>query len=80
MHANGKIRYTIENKYFVARGHSKQKGNKGAQMYDLARIIVKSPYYLGAGFSWGMIELRLAAERKLRVARPSGLATIPTII
>jgi hypothetical protein len=26
---------------------------KGAQMYDLARVIVKSPYYLGAGFSWG---------------------------
>ncbi|MEQ5621443.1 beta family protein [Providencia rettgeri] len=53
VHANGKIRYTIENKYFVARGHSKQQGNKGAQMYDLARMVVNSPYFLGASFSWG---------------------------
>ncbi|MBN3135804.1 beta family protein [Pectobacterium punjabense] len=52
-HTNGKIRYTINNRYFVARGHSKQKGNKGDQIYDLAKVIVASPHYLGVGFSWG---------------------------
>ncbi|EMC8778983.1 beta family protein [Providencia rettgeri] len=53
IHANGKIRYTINNRYFVARGHSKQKGNKGEQIYDLAKVIVTSPHYLGGSFSWG---------------------------
>jgi len=62
-HANGKIRHTIENKYFVARGHSKQKGNKGEQIYDLARVIVNSPHYLGESFSWGDAKI-LACSRK----------------
>ncbi|EMG7788089.1 beta family protein [Klebsiella pneumoniae] len=66
IHANGKIRYTIENKYFVARGHSKQKGNKGAQMYDLARVIVKSPYYLGAGFSWGDERIEACSREEIK--------------
>ncbi|WP_411753194.1 beta family protein [Serratia sp. (in: enterobacteria)] len=52
-HANGKIRYTIEDKYFVARGHSKQKGNKGKQQNVLARVIVGSNHYCQAQFSWG---------------------------
>ncbi|CAI1829086.1 Uncharacterised protein [Serratia quinivorans] len=62
-HVNGKIRYTIENKYFVARGHSKQKGNKGDQIYDLAKVIVSSAYYLGEKFSWGDAKI-LACSRK----------------
>lgn len=66
VHANGKIRYTIENKYFVARGHSKQKGNKGAQMYDLARNIVNSPYYLGSGFSWGDERIDACSKEEIK--------------
>ncbi|MBA0218817.1 beta family protein [Pectobacterium brasiliense] len=53
IHANGKIRHTINNRYFVARGHSKQKGNKGEQIYDLAKVIITSPHYLNVSFSWG---------------------------
>lgn len=52
-HANGKIRYTAQNHYFVARGHSKQFGNKGAQYFDLAAVIKASPYYRGPDYSWG---------------------------
>jgi len=52
-HANGKIKYTISNNYFVVRGHSRSKGNKGAQMYDLAKVIINSPYFMNEDFSWG---------------------------
>ena len=51
-HANGKIRYTIKNNHFIVRGHSRQIGNKGEQMYDLSRIVVESKYYMKSDFSW----------------------------
>ena len=33
---NGKIRYTIDNQYFIERGHSISKPPKGEQMWELA--------------------------------------------
>ena len=51
--ANGKIRYTIKNNYFIVRGHSRRVGNKGEQMYDLSQTVIDSAYYMGNGFSWG---------------------------
>ena len=65
-HANGKIRYTINNRYFVARGHSKQKGNKGDQIYDLAKVIVTSSHYLGIPFSWGDEKIYDCSLKKLK--------------
>ncbi|MDT7436193.1 beta family protein [Citrobacter freundii] len=65
-HANGKIRYTISNRYFVARGHSKQKGNKGEQIYDLAKVIVNSSHYLGPEFSWGDEKILDCSMKKLK--------------
>lgn len=50
---NGKIRYTIENSYFIARGHSLRQDNKTAQNNVLAKAIVDSHHYMGASFSWG---------------------------
>lgn len=52
-HANGKIKYTTAKHYFVARGHSKQQGNKGEQMYDLASNVIKSGSFSTEKFSWG---------------------------
>jgi hypothetical protein len=52
-HANGKIRYTIQDEYFVVRGHSRSQGNKGEQMYYLSEIVVNSSYYQSSKFSWG---------------------------
>lgn len=52
-HTNGKIRYTIDQQYFIARGHSMQLEGKGAQMYTLSEIIIKSPHYMRENFSWG---------------------------
>ena len=50
---NFKIRYTIGHTYFVARGHSQRKGNKGAQTQDLAREVINSGHFMGPSFSWG---------------------------
>lgn len=52
-HANAKIRYTISNQFFIVRGHSKQLTRLAVQNKELARILVASPYYMGAAFSWG---------------------------
>lgn len=52
-HTNGKIRYTIDRSYHIARGHSMQQGDKGAQMHKLAKEIVDSVHYMGEDFSWG---------------------------
>lgn len=51
--ANGKIRYTIKNNYFVVRGHSRRQGNKGAQMYELSKLVTDSKHYMGMSYSWG---------------------------
>jgi len=50
---NFKIRYTIGHAYFVARGHSQRKGNKGAQTQTLAREVINSGHFMGPKFSWG---------------------------
>lgn len=62
-HTNGKIRHTIDQKYFVVRGHSVQLPGKGAQMYKLAETVVASPYFMGEGFSWGDARI-LACSRE----------------
>ncbi|MBK7549230.1 MAG: beta family protein [Rhodoferax sp.] len=51
--ANGKIRYTTDKQFFIARGHSMREPPKGAQHCVLAKKIVDSQYFVGASFSWG---------------------------
>ncbi|CAG9932745.1 beta family protein [Candidatus Nitrotoga arctica] len=65
-HANGKIRYATALSYFIARGHSMKLGNKGAQMYELANIIVESPCYMGKDFSWGDFRILECSREKFR--------------
>lgn len=50
---NGKIRYTIPNAHFIARGHKMTLPPKGEQHWVLAQNIINSGYYLGPDFSWG---------------------------
>lgn len=64
--ANGKIRYSIELRYYIARGHSMRTGDKGAQMYTLSRNIVESPHYMGEEFSWGDLQIRRCNDEKFR--------------
>jgi hypothetical protein len=53
IHANGKIRYTINNQCFVVRGHSKALTRLAIQNKELAKILVSSAHYMGPTFSWG---------------------------
>jgi hypothetical protein len=62
-HANGKIRHTIKDEYFIVRGHSRSQGNKGEQMYDLSEIVVDSHNYLGESFSWGDSRIKDCSKR-----------------
>ncbi|WP_417516188.1 beta family protein [Marinobacter sp.] len=52
-HANGKIRYTITNQFFVVRGHSLQFHDKGKQYHRLSAVVANSSHYMGRGFSYG---------------------------
>ncbi|MDP5142128.1 beta family protein [Rheinheimera baltica] len=56
-HTNGKIRYTKENEYFVARGQAMTKPPKGKQHWALAEKVINSGHYLGPTFSWGDNEI-----------------------
>lgn len=56
-HANAKIRYSVQNQYLIARGHSRDKTGLAEQNKKLAMKIVSSPEFCGAGFSWGDSEI-----------------------
>lgn len=59
-HVNGKIRYTINGAFFIARGQSVKVENS-VQMYRLAKIVKGSPHYMGRQYSWGDSELHARA-------------------
>lgn len=63
-HTNGKIRHTIDRSYYVVRGHSVQFGDGGAQMYNLAKKVVDSDYYMGEDFSWGDEQILACSQIK----------------
>ncbi len=65
-HTNGKIRYTIDQEYFIARGQSNQLPPKGEQMWRLAQIIVNSVHYLGPQFSWGDKEIMRCSNKEFK--------------
>jgi hypothetical protein len=78
--ANGKIRYTIENKHFVVRGYSKLKGDGYKQLHKLAENIVNSPNFLGPDFSWGDEDVLRHVVKKNSVVILSGSAMTQTTI
>lgn len=56
-HTNAKIRYTIENQFFIVRGHSKQISPFTIQHKVLSSKLVRSAHYTGSSFSWGDSEV-----------------------
>ena len=56
-HMNVKIRYTISNAFFIARGHSVQGADGYAQSQQLSRVIVNSVHYKHPPFSWGDMKI-----------------------
>lgn len=65
-HTNGKIRYTIDKEYYIARGQSISMPPKGEQMWELANKIIMSGHYLGPDFSWGDSEILRCSNRKFK--------------
>lgn len=75
-YTNGKIRYTIENQYFIVRGEPRKADDE--QMHTLAAKVAASAHYLGPDFSHGDRQLHLRAvrtmvgKRVLKLIRPGG--------
>lgn len=63
---NGKIRYTIDKNFFIARGYSLRTREKGAQHHELAAKVIQSPHYLGPDFSWGDKRITSCANGEFR--------------
>lgn len=76
--ANGKIRYTIPDQYFVVRGYSRRIGAKGAQLHELCRTLIASDHYLGADFSWGDSEILACANRDTKPGNLTSWIAIDT--
>lgn len=63
---NGKIRYTIESSFFIARGHSLSQPPKGAQMWGLAQKVISSGHFMGDSFSWGDTKITRCANHEFK--------------
>jgi hypothetical protein len=78
-HTNGKIRYTIDQKYFIARGHQLYcTGNKFRQFCDLAQVITGSEHYCGKGFSWGDEQILLHSNPDSKTGNQTTWISIDT--
>lgn len=75
---NGKIRYTIDNQYFVVRGYPLGVGLKSHQSHGLAQTIINSEHYLGSEFSWGDKQLSLYSNPNYKPGRLQDWITIDT--
>lgn len=71
VHSNAKIRYTINNQFFIVRGHSKQLTRIGPQSKELAKILVASPHYLEPTFSWGDAQILECSTGQIEIGSPT---------
>jgi hypothetical protein len=62
---NAKIRYTIDDEYFILRGHVIRKPVGGYQHCVLAKKLINSGHYLHTDFSWGDSEVQRCANGDL---------------
>lgn len=82
--ANGKIRYTVAESFYVLRGYSRRKGEKGAQMHKLCQDLIDSSYFCGSSFSWGdqMVDIcanfGIVSGKKPFVGNPTSWVSIDT--
>lgn len=60
-HMNGKIRYSSDQTFFIARGHSINLDGSYVQMHALAAAVRSSIHYRGPAHSWGDQKIAEAA-------------------
>lgn len=52
-HINGKVRYTINDAFFISRGHAQTQNGGWSQMKTVCEKVINSGHYLFESFSWG---------------------------
>lgn len=62
--ANGKIRYTTDNHYYIARGHKIAIDHNFSQMHTLAKKIVNSSYFEEDPSSWADNEIKKVSKHE----------------
>ncbi len=53
MRSSAKIRYTLNEKWLVIKGHSLKKEPKFKQYHDLSNRLIKKKEFIGSHFCWG---------------------------
>lgn len=61
LEANAKIRYSVPNRYLIARGHSKKKTRLAEQNRALAMKVISTQAFCGPDFSWGDSQIMICA-------------------
>ena len=77
-HANAKIRYTINNQFFIVRGHSKKEDSLTIQHQILAKHLISSKFYSDPTNCWGDAELQKCALGIREVRDPTSMIAIDT--
>jgi hypothetical protein len=79
-HANAKIRYTIENQFYIVRGHSKQQDSLTIQHKKLSAKLVRSVHYINMGptFSWGDGEILNCSAGVREIRDPTSMIAVDT--
>lgn len=62
---NAKIRYTVDEHFYIVRGHVIRKPIGGFQHCNLAKTLIESGNYLGPDFSWGDKEIQRCANGEI---------------
>lgn len=78
LNANAKIRYTVQNQFYILRGHSKQVDSLALQNKDLAKRLVASSEFSTASFSWGDAKIEACANGILEIKSPTTMIAIDT--
>lgn len=77
-HANAKIRYTIDNQFFIVRGHSKQLDSLTIQHKELSAKLVGSAHYMTPTFSWGDGEVLNCSTGIKEIREPTTMIAVDT--
>lgn len=79
-HANAKIRYTIDNQFFIVRGHSKKLDSLAIQHKELSAKLVGSAHYMNMTppFSWGDGEIMNCCTGAKEIREPTTMIAVDT--
>lgn len=77
-HANAKIRYTIQNQFYILRGHSRKLNSLTVQNKELSVKLVESNHYMEPNFSWGDAEVLNCSTGSREIRDPTTMIALDT--